>query len=157
MPLSKHRESIDALENLVEAIQRGHCLSSAIQEAEAILFDWYDKREHPVSQKRIVCSTCGTRMFYENISPPDEDDKRRCDFCEHALKMKAIELLQEEKEGGKKKKGKEKAVDAEGRTETGIKAFVEELRKLNDEDIVGFLNSVPILEAQRFRSYLKKY
>ena len=157
MPLSKHREAVDALENLVEAIQKGYLLSPSVAEAEAVLFDWYDKREHPVPQKRVICSTCGTRMFYENISPPDEDDKRRCDFCEHALKQKAIELLREEQERGGKKKKREKAVDAEGRTETGIKAFVEELRKLNDEDIVGFLNSVPILEAQRFRRYLKEY
>ena len=160
MPLSKHREAIDALESLVEAVQRGYLLSPSIEQAEAVLFDWHDKREHPISQKRIVCSTCGTRMFYENISLPDDEGKRRCDFCEHALKLKAIEMLKEEGGVGngrkKKKKGEEK-VEADGRTVKGKKAFVEELRKLNDEDITGFLDSVPALEAQRFREYLKKY
>ena len=157
MPLSKHREAIEALEILVESLQKGYILTYAVQEAEAVLHQWYDSREHPSSIKRVVCSTCGTRMFHENISIPDEEGKTRCDFCEHALKMKALEDLKEGRKGSEKKKWKGNKVEADERTRKGKEEFVEQLRKLSDDEIVEFLNSVSHSEAQRFRQYLKKY
>lgn len=157
MSKSKHREAIEALEDLLDQIKAikipewidiDHFRIEGLNltQAQSVVSSWYHKQNHPKLRQRVRCKTCQVPNYYENLN-----SEGRCSFCEKALRDYVLnELTEERKEERKVEKQKKK-------NDSDLTNIAEDIRKLTDGEINQLLAGLNSSDAQFVRGILKSH